>query len=122
MKIRCGFVSNSSASSFCIYGICIDQNNIIKAQELIDKGLLKEEDFKYESWKNDPYDYLGILGLRIANMDDEMGLYIGNEWSSIKDDETGLQFKKRTEDILKQIVKNPDNIKIVTLEEAWYNG
>ena len=39
MKVRLGFVSNSSASSFCIYGIELDYNAIKKAV----KKLYKED-------------------------------------------------------------------------------
>lgn len=28
MKIRTGFVSNSSSSSFCLYGVCVDSNEL----------------------------------------------------------------------------------------------
>jgi hypothetical protein len=123
MKIRHGFVSNSSSSSFCIFGIYVNKEELLSAQELLNKGLLKEEDFKYKCWKEDPSEYISKIGLTVDSMPDDYDkLYIGNEWTSVKDDETGSQFKERTINALKQVIKNPDKIKAYTYQEAWYNG
>jgi hypothetical protein len=36
MKIRNGFVSNSSSSSFCIYGVCVESSSLANKEEDID--------------------------------------------------------------------------------------
>lgn len=65
MKIRQGFVSNSSTTSFCIYGAGISHEQEEDAEEL---GLIVERD--------------------------EYGdLYAGLYWFNIGDDETGGEFK-----------------------------
>ena len=112
MKIRSGFVSNSSTSSFCIYGIM----------------------YRFENSKDgyDGWDELEKIfkdtGISIHSgpeYSDSDGYYIGREYTSIKDNETGLQFKKSTEDIITKKLKEagldcPETFN--TIERAWYNG
>jgi len=96
MKIRNGFVSNSSSSSFCIYGIKI-------------KG--REKEGRAEE-----------IGLEAHYGDSNLGdnyLYIGRSWCNIGDNETGAQFKK---DIEKKIKDAFGIDKCSTIEEAWQNG
>jgi hypothetical protein len=122
MKMRYGFVSNSSSTSFCIYGVCVDRSKVLSCQELIAKGLLKEENFKYKSYMDEPSVYMEKLGLTVETGRDGGDLYIGNNWTSVKDEETGLQFKERTIKALKQVFKDPDDIKPGTYEEAWMDN
>ena len=48
------------------------------------------------------------------------GLYIGRELSTIKDDETGAQFKKDVEDRLEKFLGK--EIKCSIYQEGWYDG
>jgi hypothetical protein len=163
MKIRNGFVSNSSSSSFCIYGfeaITRYQDNAIdslkkmkqedpeffiphiqslmnKMQSKIAKGssylnttleiyeiLLRIDDEnlpagdieKLKDFIDEPEYFYELLGLSYHNMDGYA--YAGRDWSSVKDEETGLEFKKSVERIAKYITTK----KCTTIEEAWYNG
>ena len=96
MKIRAGFVSNSSSVSFCIYGIWVDH---------------PEE----ELWE--VAEGLGLYCHRDQYGD---GLYIGRTWKTIGDDETGKQFKETTQE---KVDKLPVDDKIcATHEEGWYDG
>lgn len=96
MKIRVGFVSNSSSVSFCIYGIWVDHPEE-SLSELAEK--------------------LGLFYHRDQYGD---GLCIGREWSSIGDDETGKQFKEVTQE---KINKLPvDGKECATHEEGWFDG
>lgn len=67
MKIRTGFVSNSSSSSFCIVGI-ITEDSI----DTIEKKLLSC-DWKELRWTSGISDYYEqhIVGLSIENMEEE---------------------------------------------------
>ena len=96
MKIRQGFVSNSSTTSFLIYGVIVNDN------ELIEKTWNMKELEGY----NDPYD---------------SGGWIGISWSDVRDDETGAQFKARVEaQLYQEFGIKPD--KCCTHEEAWRDG
>jgi hypothetical protein len=120
MKIRTGFVSNSSTSSFCIYGICIEGTS---ASELATMFNLKhdfyDEDEDDEDSNYDVQEQINEkcekVGLCFNNVDDT--IYIGREWCSIEDDETGKQFKEKTEEIIKKQV-NID-VKCDTIEIAY---
>lgn len=127
MKVRMGFVSNSSSSSFCIYGAFLEDDKIetpeflefmvdhIDDVESIEKAKeTLEEDRDDVLWQLET-----PLGLEYYCIDGDDGVYLGDSWSHVKDDETGRQFKDRVEAQLKKIW--PD-VKCTTLEEAWRDG
>ncbi len=99
MKIRQGFVSNSSTTSFCIYGY--------EAANQEEKDLLEG------------LSYSDIEPLRV-----EYGSYreryIGAEWRAIKDNETGAEFKARVQKKIEELLGHP--VTCFTFEDAYYNG
>lgn len=110
MKIRSGFVSNSSSSSFIIFGLDLGEDENEIAQRL-DRALLEEFELITESGEIeeiDTYDLQQVLDEKVPKGVDvhatEYGsMYIGADWSSVKDDETGLQFKQRVLAEIKKI-------------------
>lgn len=120
MKKRIGFVSNSSSSSFLIYGVYTSKEDILTYKELLEKSLVPS---LREYYQEDPSEYLRHLGLYCSKgpYDDNNSYYIGCSWDEIKDDETGSQFKKRVEEFIKKVVKN-QNIECGTCSEAWMNN
>jgi hypothetical protein len=105
MKVRNGFVSNSSSSSFCIYGVTLDFSDLIeKVKEL--KIITDEQSEKFDE-NNEWYELENILNekttldIYIDNENDSA--WIGRSWSSIKDNETGLQFKEEVESELEKV-------------------
>lgn len=116
MKIRAGFVSNSSSSSFCIYGAAIETENL---ESLINKlGIKLEYDVEEEK-----YDALEKIAEKI-----ELGLfgdeyYIGNYFfglslTQMEMDETMRQFQEKIDAKLKMIGIDGGDI----FEEAWRDG
>jgi hypothetical protein len=81
MKIRTGFVSNSSSSSFCIYGLDLSSD--------LGQGLLaatagegeEEDEYALEE------DNISVFGFADCTH------YLGRELRSIEDEETFNQFK-----------------------------
>jgi hypothetical protein len=90
MKIRNGFVSNSSSSSFVVYGYHLSEDDA--AEKL---GIEESEDGE-EFWdtidaffdKPEYEDYQYYVG------EDDNSLYFGRNLSSIRDEETFKEFKK----------------------------
>jgi hypothetical protein len=104
MKIRIGFVSNSSSSSFLIYGVRVESEAY---------GKLENKELPN-----------GICCLQGPPDDD--GGYIGAPWNSVKDDETGKQFKDRVAAAIAEMFKqngvDMEKFECGTHQEAWYDG
>lgn len=101
MKIRIGFVSNSSSSSFCIFG-----------QRLCVSGFEKMEDLEKIADELD-------LGL---NFWIPYFIYVGRSYSEIRDDETGKEFREGVKEDLEKLFKAAeikDEIKPETLQMEW---
>lgn len=101
MKLRTGFVSNSSSSSFCILGVIIPSEIIT---ELTEKG-------------SDIYELEEKTDLDVAEgLDVYSGEhFIGLTPDAMADDETLLEFKER---ILKKLKKL--NLTVTLKDIQWY--
>ena len=119
MKIRAGFVSNSSTSSFCIYGICLEDYDLI--QKACD---LKKIKCDVESDDFEPYEACEELiegtGLEYRSGPEGEGSYFGISLSNMKDDETYGNFKKRISEKLAEIFGEKMDCDV--MEEAWRDG
>lgn len=99
MKIRVGFVSNSSSESFLIYGVAVDKKAITAEIE----KMINETDLQIE-----------------YEPDNDYTKYVGKSWDSIGDFQTGMQFRT---DIIEKCQKIfGENIVCETHARAWYNG
>lgn len=104
MKIRLGFVSNSSSSSFCLYGVRIteEMKSDWKLPEYMD-----ELDLPLPLENYNPSGYSDYVGVSLTN---------------IKDDETGGQFKERVFELLKGSFPKINKKDLKIYQQAWYNG
>ena len=107
MKIRSGFVSNSSSSSFLIWGVCLREDN-----ELSEK-----------IWDN--VKAISSLGIDY-HMPAYSGIFLGACPSSMKDEQTLAEWKKDVENHVNQVLdileEHPDKIKFSWHEYAWRDG
>ena len=91
MKIRTGFVSNSSSSSFCIYGAKLSKELIKKIEETN-----KEFDCIWEIFEHEKMFY-GVE----CNYSQ---VCVGLRYDKIGDDETGKEFKERVAKRIEEVV------------------
>ena len=119
MKIRRGFVSNSSTTSFCIYGICLEDYDILqKACKIANIEVdVESDDFSsYEICEQ----LVDKTGLEFHSGPEGEGMYFGISLSSMNDDETYGNFKKRISDKLAEIFGEKMDCGVI--EEAWRDG
>jgi hypothetical protein len=140
MKIRDGFVSNSSSSSFCIWGAYIEdpedvyailrkkfkENFQDKDMRALRKKLCEEhpgddKDTQYSiAWDEVEFsELMDEIGVFWSSNDD--GWWVGQEWCDIGDDETGRQFKERVDAQLQKYGLLADNDIGETFNESVYN-
>ena len=122
MKTRNGFVSNSSSSSFLLYGWVVEQSDLI--EKLKEKGLLTEEEAQ-DTWdavyKLEELEEFKSSGLDLQTSDEwDDHVYLGKSWSQVEDDETGKEFKENIEKSLQDIFGA--EVKCATHQHAWRDG
>jgi hypothetical protein len=119
MKIRNGFVSNSSSSSFLMFG---------KSFDSVEELNLTEEQREHFEEDYDPYPIMEKIipwnkkhNIEWHMMEYDNTIYIGQSWDQVKDDETGLQFKERTVKEINDLLGTDFTVEnLQTIQESWY--
>lgn len=120
MKIRKGFVSNSSSSSFCIYGVELDFEEMEEYMKNmgITMDEMEEGDGDLGYWLQE-FGYNKFPGLTTYSCSDSERCYIGRQWSYIGGEETGNEFKADVEKKLKECLG--EEFECHTIDETIYN-
>jgi len=117
MKIRVGFVSNSSTSSFCIYGCYLGQEEALEL--LLTSGVISKE--QAEDGKDDSYDVFDDIAtnnkIEFHSMPYVYTTWFGFNFPSIPDDVNVGEWKKEKEKALKKLFG--DSVKCDIYSEAW---
>lgn len=117
MKYRQGFVSNSSTSSFLLFGVVVDS-------EFIKKYNLNFEDGVRECFygRSDELEKLDLTAENPCYMDQ---VFLGTSWSHVRDNETGAQFKQRVAHAIQEAlgIMHVDLLpECKTHQYAWRDG
>jgi len=113
MKVRNGFVSNSSSSSFCLYGIALEGTDDLERMglEITDKD---------EPWEN-IYELVGKSGLQVVFDHDNDAIYVGLHPDSMGLDETKRQFQTRVRELMTKLLPDSVSEKLEIHEGEIYN-
>lgn len=116
--LKQGFVSNSSTTSFLIYGISLTEE---EAKEKLNRD---NQEIKacIEKWGDgealETLECMKGVGTYCSEWGEHK--YFGVSWESVKDNETGAEFKQRVREILERYLNG--DLGLGTHQEAWYNG
>jgi hypothetical protein len=117
MKIRQGFVSNSSSSSFHMYGVSLDMVDL--EELLLEKELISKEELEQDG-SSETIEAADIMGLDARVYFDAGVVYVGRYYSSIGDEETGGKFKESIETQVEKLFGEKKECQ--EIEEVIYNG
>jgi len=104
MKIRAGFVSNSSSSSFLIWGIPVSEDDLL---------VPLEEDQELSEW---------LESQKIPYWGNDYSTWVGGDPSEMPDDVTMGAWKAQVKENLSKTFKPKVLDSIQWIQEAWFEG
>ena len=123
MKIRVGHVSNSSSTSFLVYGARFDCSSTKSLIKVAAKLGLDISEYGKDEENIEMYELLSDVAEKLSLESYSGGgayyRYIGITPSEIGDDETGGQFKAKIEKKIAEVFG--EDVKCAYHEEAYYD-
>jgi len=114
MKMRNGFVSNSSSTSFCIFGLYIEDTEFKELRKLL--GLDKNCDM-YDIGN----EFENRFEFSAYYIPDGYGFYVGRELEDIKDNQTMGEFKESIKKTFSDLYGKDCNACSIH-SDSWYDG
>lgn len=104
MKTRSGFVSNSSSSSFCIYGVCLTGNEVRNAYADIEPNIEESKTTTKDKCSYDICDAVAsYCGLEYVWESECDICYLGEYYQNADENQTFGQFKKSVKDKVSKV-------------------
>lgn len=123
MKIKTDFVTNSSSSSFVVMGVTTTMEKLINANiELIKEKMPYFDDQEIQGIGLYDLDFIfKDTGLSYSSQPyDEYNIMIGMCYTSMGDDETMGEFKRRCREQIEKLLKT--GVQVHHIEECWMDG
>ncbi len=126
MKIRIGFVSNSSSTSYVLWGMSIEWPQLkedLQKKLIVDCGDSPDGDGEApEEWEYSLEGMYPLLEQYYGEGDYFEGYDFGRSFVNIKDDETGKEFKESIEKILREILKDDVKVEAGVIDVCYRDG
>lgn len=118
MKYRNGFVSNSSSSSFCMYGVELDKDSFIKILDIHLKLTDDDREYIEEEGAFALLDIAERMDYRFITFIHDDYHWVGRDPFSIADNESGMDFRQSVQSFLD---KAGVDIRPQTIHEVFYD-